>query len=133
MIGQGFGSEAIGQAVMECEARIKVLEEEMRKTAGLIKDALPERKKLRESAKKELNRFEFLIASSDVTIARKAIATLLTTPDGEFMPLKVGSKEPPESGKRCQPWRAKRRLVNLGSREGALLTRRAHSARGEAK
>ena len=34
---------------------------------------------------------------------------------------------------RCQPWRAKRRLVNLGSREAALLTRRAHSARGEAK
>ncbi|MCP4266534.1 MAG: hypothetical protein GY777_13335 [Candidatus Brocadiaceae bacterium] len=26
---------------------------------------------------------------------------------------------------RCQPWRAKRRLVNPGSREAALLTRRA--------
>ncbi|MEJ1356543.1 MAG: hypothetical protein RPU39_17995 [Candidatus Sedimenticola sp. (ex Thyasira tokunagai)] len=29
---------------------------------------------------------------------------------------------------RCQPWRAKRRLVIPGSREAALLTRRAHSA-----
>ncbi|WP_419631465.1 CBS domain-containing protein [Thiolapillus sp.] len=35
--------------------------------------------------------------------------------------------------KRCQPWRAKRRLVDPSSREAALLTRRAHSARGEAK
>ena len=26
---------------------------------------------------------------------------------------------------RCQPWRAKRRLVDPGSREAALLTRRA--------
>ena len=34
---------------------------------------------------------------------------------------------------RCQPWRAKRRLVDPSSREVALLTRRAHSARGEAK
>ena len=34
---------------------------------------------------------------------------------------------------RCQPWRAKRRLVVPSSREAALLTRRAHSARGEAK
>ncbi len=34
---------------------------------------------------------------------------------------------------RCQPWRAKRRLVDPSSREAALLTRRAHSARGEAK
>ena len=34
---------------------------------------------------------------------------------------------------RCQPWRAKRRLVAPSSREAALLTRRAHSARGEAK
>ncbi|WP_294030239.1 YaeQ family protein [Thiolapillus sp.] len=34
---------------------------------------------------------------------------------------------------RCQPWRAKRRLVDPSSRETALLTRRAHSARGEAK
>ena len=33
----------------------------------------------------------------------------------------------------CQPWRAKRRLVDPSSREAALLTRRAHSARGEAK
>ncbi|WP_374114943.1 fatty acid desaturase [Thiolapillus sp.] len=33
----------------------------------------------------------------------------------------------------CQPWRAKRRLVVPSSREAALLTRRAHSARGEAK
>nr|WP_308317648.1 type I restriction-modification system subunit M N-terminal domain-containing protein [Thiolapillus sp.] len=31
---------------------------------------------------------------------------------------------------RCQPWRAKRRLVVPSSREAALLTRRAHSARG---
>ncbi|MEJ1408908.1 MAG: DUF4263 domain-containing protein, partial [Candidatus Sedimenticola sp. (ex Thyasira tokunagai)] len=29
---------------------------------------------------------------------------------------------------RCQPWRAKRRLVIPGSREAALLTRRARSA-----
>lgn len=29
---------------------------------------------------------------------------------------------------RCQPWRAKRRLVVPGSREAALLTRRARSA-----
>ncbi len=36
-------------------------------------------------------------------------------------------------GRRCQPWRAKRRLVDPSSREAALLTRRAHSARGEAK
>ncbi len=35
--------------------------------------------------------------------------------------------------RRCQPWRAKRRLVVPSSREAALLTRRAHSARGEAK
>ncbi|MEJ1497903.1 MAG: hypothetical protein RPU13_15710 [Candidatus Sedimenticola sp. (ex Thyasira tokunagai)] len=28
---------------------------------------------------------------------------------------------------RCQPWRAKRRLVIPGSREAALLTRRARS------
>ncbi len=35
--------------------------------------------------------------------------------------------------RRCQPWRAKRRLVDPSSREAALLTRRAHSARGEAK
>ncbi|WP_419591040.1 PstC family ABC transporter permease, partial [Thiolapillus sp.] len=34
---------------------------------------------------------------------------------------------------RYQPWRAKRRLVVPSSREAALLTRRAHSARGEAK
>ena len=34
---------------------------------------------------------------------------------------------------RCQAWRAKRRLVDPSSREAALLTRRAHSARGEAK
>ncbi len=34
---------------------------------------------------------------------------------------------------RCQPWRAKRRLVDPSSREAALLTCRAHSARGEAK
>ncbi|WP_295366882.1 recombination-associated protein RdgC, partial [Thiolapillus sp.] len=34
---------------------------------------------------------------------------------------------------RCQPWRAKRRLVAPSSREAALLTRRAHSARGKAK
>ncbi len=34
---------------------------------------------------------------------------------------------------RCQPWRAKRRLVDPSSREAALLTRRAHSARGKAK
>ena len=34
---------------------------------------------------------------------------------------------------RCQPWRAKRRLVVPSSREAALLTRRAPSARGEAK
>ena len=34
---------------------------------------------------------------------------------------------------RCQPWRAKRRLVDPSSRETALLTRRAHSARGDAK
>ena len=33
----------------------------------------------------------------------------------------------------CQPWRAKRRLVDPSRREAALLTRRAHSARGEAK
>ncbi len=32
--------------------------------------------------------------------------------------------------RRCQPWRAKRRLVVPSSREAALLTRRAHSARG---
>ena len=31
---------------------------------------------------------------------------------------------------RCQAWRAKRRLVDPSSREAALLTRRAHSARG---
>ncbi|MEJ1462007.1 MAG: hypothetical protein RPU15_01845 [Candidatus Sedimenticola sp. (ex Thyasira tokunagai)] len=31
-------------------------------------------------------------------------------------------------GNRCQPWRAKRRLVIPGSREAALLTRRARSA-----
>ena len=47
---------------------------------------------------------------------------------------------PPDSSRetgigdfRCQPWRAKRRLVDPSSREAALLTRRAHSARGEAK
>jgi len=34
---------------------------------------------------------------------------------------------------RCAPWRAKRRRVVPGSREARLLTRRAHSARGEAK
>ena len=34
---------------------------------------------------------------------------------------------------RCQPWRAKRRLVDPSSREAALFSRRAHSARGEAK
>ncbi len=34
---------------------------------------------------------------------------------------------------RCAPWRVKRRRVNPGSREAALLTRRAPSARGEAK
>ncbi|MBL3619634.1 MAG: hypothetical protein JMN26_18210, partial [gamma proteobacterium endosymbiont of Lamellibrachia anaximandri] len=31
---------------------------------------------------------------------------------------------------RCQPWRAKRRLVVPGSREAALLTRRALRQRG---
>ncbi|WXG54860.1 MAG: hypothetical protein RNU03_09360 [Candidatus Sedimenticola sp. (ex Thyasira tokunagai)] len=34
---------------------------------------------------------------------------------------------------RCQPWRAKRRLVIPGSREAALLIRRARSAPEEAK
>ncbi|WP_374113857.1 transposase [Thiolapillus sp.] len=34
---------------------------------------------------------------------------------------------------RYQAWRAKRGLVVPSSREAALLTRRAHSARGEAK
>ncbi len=43
------------------------------------------------------------------------------------------SPEQREEFKRCQPWRAKRRLVDPSSREAALLTRRAHSARGEAK
>ncbi|MEJ1436674.1 MAG: hypothetical protein RPU61_05105, partial [Candidatus Sedimenticola sp. (ex Thyasira tokunagai)] len=39
-------------------------------------------------------------------------------------------KPAPDSGadSRCQPWRAKRRLVIPGSREAALLTRRARSA-----
>ncbi|MEJ1386748.1 MAG: hypothetical protein RPU12_02340, partial [Candidatus Sedimenticola sp. (ex Thyasira tokunagai)] len=35
---------------------------------------------------------------------------------------------PPRQLKRCQPWRAKRGLVIPGSREAALLTRRARSA-----
>ena len=37
----------------------------------------------------------------------------------------------PSIFERCQPWRAKRRLVDPSSREAALLTRRAHSARGQ--
>lgn len=54
MIGKGLGGEAVGRAAMEHETRINLLEEEVQKIAGLAKDALPERKKLRESAKKEL-------------------------------------------------------------------------------
>ena len=46
-----------------------------------------------------------------------------------FQKLKVYD---PGINDRCQPRRAKRRLVVPSSREAALLTRRAQSARGEA-
>ncbi len=99
MISQGFGSESIGKAVMERESKITMLQEEIKKTAGLSRNALPEKKKLRESARKDLGEFEVMLASTDVTMARKAIATLLTTPDGEFMPIRIGSTETQERGK----------------------------------
>jgi len=50
-----------------------------------------------------------------------------------FASLGYGDIVMSEKHRRCQPWRAKRRLVVPSSCEAALLTRRAHSARGEAK
>ena len=101
MIAQGVTSLSIGQAVVEREGMIEQLEKEIQKNAGLTKDALPGRKKLRDAARKEMKDFRGLIRNSDVAVARKAVAALLTKPDGEFMPLKIGSCETTGRGELC--------------------------------
>ncbi|MBL3617204.1 MAG: tryptophan 7-halogenase, partial [gamma proteobacterium endosymbiont of Lamellibrachia anaximandri] len=49
---------------------------------------------------------------------------------GKFVGWNLDAKGKPTTFYRCQPWRAKRRLVVPGSREAALLTRRALRQRG---
>ncbi len=45
----------------------------------------------------------------------------------------IMKRKPPALHNRCQPWRAKRRLVDPSSREAALFSRRALCARGKTK
>ena len=62
------------------------------------------------------------------TVSRGGCIALVAALAGQYLTLRTAVMI-----LRCQPWRAKRRLVDPSSREAALLTRRAHSARGEAK
>lgn len=64
MIGKGLGGETIAKAAMDRESRIKLLESEIQKSAGLTKKSLPDRKKLEKSAHDFLGEFRELIASS---------------------------------------------------------------------
>ena len=99
MIGKGLGGEAVAEAAMDRQTRIKLIEGEIEKTDGLSKRSLPDRASLRKSASEVLSEFRQLLGSTDVAVARKAIAKILTSPDGQFMPIRVGSKETPERGK----------------------------------